>query len=108
MARVRRSVRRSVLRKIHDEPARLLIERAEEALKSGDQVAGDIFLSAFMSLDPGSFISGPVHHLRKIPNLSAELFARIAACETLARAGNRAPTEDAFFEAFLVLTRQAS
>jgi len=34
--------------------------------------------------------------------------ARIEACEKLARAGGRDPSEDAFYEAFRVLTGQLS
>jgi hypothetical protein len=98
--------RGSILRKGHDVTAKLLVERAEAALKTGDYDKGDLFLSAFTSLDPGSFITGAVRHLRRIADLPTCIVARIAACEELAGAGGREPTEAAFMESFLVLTRQ--
>ncbi|MGH7271988.1 MAG: hypothetical protein ACREJ3_16280, partial [Polyangiaceae bacterium] len=98
--------RQSILRKVHDVTATLLVERAEAALKVGDFDTGDLFLSAFTSLDPGSFIGGAVHHLRKIPNLPPRIIDRIGVCEELAGVGARKPSEGAIFEAFLVLTRQ--
>jgi hypothetical protein len=100
--------RRAILSKVHDVTAKLLVERAERALKAGDYSAGGLLLAAFTSLDPGSFISTALHRLRKTPNLPPEIMARIESCEELARAGGREPNEDAFLEAFLVLTRQVS
>lgn len=96
----------SILRKVHDVTSKLLVERADAALRRGDHAAGDRFLSAFTSLDPGSFIGGAVHHLRKLSGLPEGISARIMACEELVRAGGRDPSEEAFLEAFLVLTGQ--
>jgi hypothetical protein len=98
---------RAILRRVHDETARLLIEFAEQAIISGDFDRGDCFMSALLSLDPGSFVGGALHHLGKTPNLPATLRDRIDACKCLAGSGNRAPTREAFREAFLVLTGQA-
>jgi hypothetical protein len=97
---------KAILRRIHDETARLLVEYAERALIAGELERGDLFLSAFLSLDPGSFIRGAVHHLGKLPGLTPELIARVDACKALAGAGHRDPTKGAFLEAFLVLTGQ--
>lgn len=97
---------KAILRRIHDETARLLVEYAERALTAGDLERGDLYLSAFLSLDPGSFIRGAVHHLRKLPGLTPELSARVDACKALAGAGHRNPTKEAFLEVFLVLTGQ--
>ncbi len=58
--------RQSILRKVHDVTATLLIERAEVALKAGDYDKGDLFLSAFTSLDPGL-----VHQRRRPPPAQA-------------------------------------
>ncbi|MBX3192990.1 MAG: hypothetical protein KF819_38755, partial [Labilithrix sp.] len=100
--------RRSIIRKIHDEAARVLVERADAALDAGDYEKGDLFLSALMSLEPGAFIGGAIHRLKRFGDLPGGVIARIEACEKLNRAGGRAPSEDAFFEAFLVLTGQVS
>jgi hypothetical protein len=69
---------------------------------------GDRFLSAFMSLDSGSFIRGALHGLKKISDPPADIVARIEGCEELAGAGGRKPSDEAFLEAFLVLTGQKS
>jgi hypothetical protein len=100
--------RESILKKIHDETAKLLIERAEVEFNARKDEAGDLFLSAFMSLEPGSFISGALHRLGRRDDLPSDIVARVHACASLARAGRRAPTEDALYEAFLVLTGQSS
>lgn len=95
--------RRAILRKVHDVTAKLLVERAEIAIKAGDFDKGDLFLSAFMSLDPGSFIRGALHRLRVMPGLPSDLVLRIEGCEELARAGGRDPSVDAINDVFLVL-----
>jgi hypothetical protein len=93
---------------MHDETAKLLIERAEVEFNARKYEAGDLYLSAFMSLEPGSFISGALHRFGRRDDLPSDIVARVRACASLARAGRRAPTEDALYEAFLVLTGQSS
>lgn len=100
--------RAAILRKVHDVMAKSLVERAAAAIKAGDFDAADLHLSAFTSLDPGSFVRGALHRLKREPNLSSGLVLRIEACEELAGAGGRAPSVEAINEAFFVLTRQKS
>jgi hypothetical protein len=94
---------RAILRTTHEVVAMVFVERAEKAMKGGDWATGQRFLSAFMSLDPGSFISGRVHHLGKIPHLPEKVRALIEACEELTQSGEKAPNEAALSEAFAVL-----
>ncbi len=98
----------AILRRVHDEAAKLLVDRAARAFKAGELADGDLYLSALLSLDCGSFVRGALRRLRDIPDLPAAVIARIEACEALTHAGGRDPTEDAFHEAFLVLMRQVS
>ncbi|MBX3220872.1 MAG: hypothetical protein KF795_10155 [Labilithrix sp.] len=98
--------RKPILRRIHEELAKLLVERADHALRVGDRESADLYLSALLSLDAGSFIGGPLHRLRKIDQLPDGVLARLDACQEMAKAGGRSPTEEGFFEAFLVLTGQ--
>lgn len=99
--------RTAILKRVHEETAKLLVERTEGAVRAGDEQMAARFLSALLSLDPGSFVGGPLSRLGKLPNISAEIGERIHACKALAKAGGRAPTEEGFFEAFLVLTGQS-
>lgn len=98
--------RRSILRRIHDETAELLVDHAQRAFDAGDSERGDRFLAALLSLDPSSFIGSKLLRLRKVPGLPAEILDRIDACVAMARAGEQAPTAEGFIEAFLVLTGQ--
>jgi hypothetical protein len=94
----------SILKHAHDETAKLLIERTDGALKVGDFKEGDLLLSAFMSLDPGSFASPRLHRLlTNHSSLPPAIVARIEACKELASAGGREPSERDLREAFLVL-----
>lgn len=99
---------RAILKRVHEETAKLLVARAERALRAGDHPGGDLFLSALISLDPGSFVGGALRRIGKIPVLPAEIVLRIDACAELVKASGRAPTADAFLEAFLVLTGHSS
>lgn len=103
--RTRLERERAILRRAHEQTARVLVELAEESLHKGDAPSADRFLSAMMCLDPGSFIAGLLHHLQEHPAAPPELKERISTCNDLVRSGQGEPSREGLDEAFLVLTR---
>ncbi|MBI5536575.1 MAG: hypothetical protein HY898_27895 [Deltaproteobacteria bacterium] len=99
----------AICRAMHDVAASVLVAHAEDAVNCAEWPAAKRLLSALACLDPGSFISGPVHHLRVGPSIPEEVERLISACERLfKRPGGRSPTVDGFHEAFFELMGGAS
>lgn len=103
LAVAEKSAEQAILRRAHEVAGRLLIERSEKAIVAGKHERAALFLSAFLNLDPGSFLAGPMHRLSKRPDLTSDLVDQVEACRILTRAGGRSPTIDGFLDAFLVL-----
>lgn len=95
--------RAAILRTVHDESAVIFVQRAEEAMQQADWTTARQTLEALQSLDPGRFIRGPLHHLRKIPEVPRDVLAHVDACVELARVGGKEPSEEAFHDAFIAL-----
>lgn len=93
--------RASIVRGLHDVTASVLVEHAERAIEAADWKKTERVLRALACLDPGSFISGPVHHLRKIAELPSEIGRLVEVCERIfKRPGGRSPTVEDHGEAF--------
>lgn len=92
--------RRAILRVIHDEAAKILVRRAEDAMKGADWNTACQTFEALQCLDPGKFIRGPLRGLKKIPDVPRKVLDHIEACEELARAGGKLPSDQAILDAF--------
>lgn len=100
--------RRHLFGGAHDCLASALVARAEQELREGDPRGGRNYLAALVSLDPGSFISGPLHGLRSLPNVPADVVSLIDQdIRLFKKSGSRSPAGDGFLEAFEVLREVA-
>ena len=93
----------AILQKAHDVAGRVLVSRAEAAMDARDWERAQRLLEALVTLEPGKFLRGPVHHLRSIDGVPDSLLTSIDACEHLLKAGGRAPNQGDFLHAFNVL-----
>lgn len=98
--------RSAILRHVHDETAKVLVDLTETAIDN-DVGKAERYLSALMCLDHGSFLGGALSRLRNKPNFPTSLSDRLEACLQLTRLGKRQPTSEAFIEAFRVLLGSA-
>lgn len=98
--------RSAILRHVHDETARVLVELTEPAIDN-DVSKAELYLSALMCLEHGSFLGGALSRLRKKPNFPTSLIDKLEACLQLTKLGKRQPTSETFIEAFRVLLGSA-
>lgn len=94
---------RAILRKAHDVAAQAFVERAEAAMRAADWHRAQLSVEALLTLEPGKFLRGAVHHLRSIEGAPEALLASIDACVALLKTGGRDPTKADFLDAFSVL-----
>lgn len=92
--------RKSILKAVHDETAKLFVARAELALRTQDWETARKTLDALRCLDPGRFIRGRIHYMQKIEPMPGDVRALLDVCEELAGIGGRNPSTEAIEEAF--------